>query len=340
MGGLVLLLTGFLSTAMGEELLRGKPLFMNSYREGRLFLAAGKGNKDLFLLNKREGTLSRIDPESGRSSVLLAHLRNPQNIAVGRDGNRILLDLGSSRTLLVAPLTVQGPPAAISVGLNPGQIIRGSDDQYYLVAEAVHILYTLDPVRYHPKEWVAVGEPFRRVAADEHRNLLVPLSRSGQVMEIHTAPFAPFRKYPIEGCHAPLRVVPLPEGGFVAGCRNAILRMGPQGDFHRLSLRNRPRHGLRDLLLSSDATHLLALFHHEKSIVILKIKGLGQNPSVRRVPYSPVRLFLFGNWPILFVVMNDPDHDKTWLFGYPLLSPSKNSTGPSVQITSLPRKKK
>ena len=339
MGGLVLLLSGFVSTAMGEELLRDKPLFMNSYREGRLVLAAGKGNKDLFLLNKREGTLSRIDPESGKSSVLLSHLPNPQDIAVGRDGNRILLDLGSSRTLLVSPLNVLGPPSAISVGLNPGQIIRGSDDQYYLVANAVHILYTLDPVRYHPMDWVAVGEPFGRVAADEHRNLWVPLSRTRQVMEIHTAPFAPFKRYPLEDCQAPLRVLPLPEGGFVAGCRNALLHIGPRGDFHRVTFQNQLRHGLRDLLLSPDANHLLALFHHEKSIVILRINGLEKIPSVR-LPYSPVRLFLFRNWPILFVVMNDPDHVKTWLFGYPLLSPSKTSIEPSVQITSLPRKKK
>jgi hypothetical protein len=312
---------------------------MNSFVQGRLDLAAGMDSKSLFLLEKRSGTVFRIDPRSGKSSVILSGLSSPQDVAVGRDGNRILVDLDSSRTLLVIPLNADGPPASVSVGLNPGQILRGSDDRYYLVARAVHILYALDPDRYHPLDWLAVGEAFKRVSPGRDNNLWLPLEKSGQVMEVRTSPFALVKKVNLEGCDHPIRVVPLPGKGFVAGCHRTIVLNDGGVVTHTLPVPQRVAHQLRDICLLPDGIHLLAIFHHEKMLFPYNIHDLSELPPYR-FPYTPVRLYLFRNWPILFVVMNDPGHDRTWLSGYPLLRPSRVPVFGSVQITSLPRNSK
>jgi len=186
---------------------------------------------------------------------------------------------------------------------------------------------------------MAVGDVFREVSPDRNNNLWLPLYRSGQVMEVRTSPFAPVKTYQVEDCDHPVRVIPLPDGSFLAGCRNAIVLMSPNEEIRRFSIPGKDRHGLRDMILFPDGTHLLAIFHNEKTIFILDSKDL-EILSRYRLPYDPVRLFSFRNWPILFVVMNDPGHERTWLSGFPLAGPSPVSgKAGSVPITSLPRKK-
>ena len=291
------------------------PVFSSSLPAGRVTLASGGGL--LFLLSEKAGTVSRIDPGTWTLSVRIAGLKNPRDLAVGRSGGRLLVDLESSRSLLLLPSTAAGPPLQRTVGLNPGQILGGSDNHYYLVARAVHLLYALDPDSYLPRNWIAVGDVFRRVAPDGGGHLWLPLFRSDGVMEVGTSPFAVLRTIDLDGCTGPVSVLPLPAGGFMAGCHDAIVRSNAQGAVRRVGLREGLRHGVRELLMFPGGRKALAIFRRSRMMVLFDLGSMNEI-SRYRLPYRPARLYIFPNWPILFVVMNDPDHEMTRLSGYRL----------------------
>ncbi len=311
------------------------PLFSRSFPEGRITLAAGAGR--LFLLSEKAGSLYRLDPRTGNLSLRISGLKNPRDMAVGRYGGRLLVDLESSRSLLILPAEEAGPPFERTVGLNPGQILGGADDRYYLTARAVHILYALDPDRYRPRDWIAVGDVFPRVALGMDGHLWIPLFRSDAVLEVGTAPFAVLRTVDLDGCSAPVRVAPLPGGGFLAGCEDAILWQDAAGQARRFVLRGSFRHGVRELILFPGGRLALVLFHRSRRLVLFDVHAM-KVISQLRLPYRPVRLYLFPNWPILFVVMNDPDHETTWLSGYPLTEIQGQSD--TIPVTYNSRKKK
>ncbi len=311
------------------------PLFSRSFPAGRTTLAAGAGR--LFLLSQKAGSLYRLDPRTGMPALRISGLKNPRDMAVGRYGGRLLVDLESSRSLLILPAEEAGPPFERTVGLNPGQILGGADDRYYIAARAVHILYALDPDRYSPRDWIAVGDVFPRVARGVDGHLWMPLFRSDAVLEVGTAPFAVLRTVDLDGCSSPVRVAPLPGGGFLAGCEDAILWQNPTGQTRRFVLRGPFRHGVRALKLLPGGRLALVLFHRSRRLVLFDVQAMKVTSQVR-LPYRPLRLYLFPNWPILFVVMNDPDHEMTWLSGYPLTE--FHGQLDTIPVTYNSRKKK
>jgi hypothetical protein len=186
-GLLLFALTVFLSPTEAECRPRtdsrlSPPLFTLSYPLGRLTLAAGGTPLRLYLLSKRSGSLDRIDPTRGQSFRRLSNLPSPEDLAVGTGGHRILISLDSSRRLLVLPVSA-GPPRALTVGLNPGQIARSSDGTLYLAARAVHIVYRLSPDRSRTTDWTAIGDVFRRMSPDTKGDLWLPLARGEQVAD-------------------------------------------------------------------------------------------------------------------------------------------------------------
>ncbi|MDA8028520.1 MAG: hypothetical protein M0Z25_06035 [Nitrospiraceae bacterium] len=311
------------------------PVFSRSFSEGRITLASGGGL--LFLLSEKAGTVSRVDPGTWTLAVRIAGLKNPRDLAVSRSGGRLLVDLESSRSLLVLPSTAAGPPLQRTVGLNPGQILAGSDNHYYLVARAVHLLYALDPDRYRPRDWIAVGDVFRRVTPDGVGHLWLPLFRSDGVMEVGTRPFAVLQTIDLDGCSGPVSVLPLPAGGFLAGCQDAIVSSNGQGAVRRVPLRGAVSHGVRELLLFPGGREALAIFHRSRTMVLFDVGSL-KEISRYRLPYRPARLYIFPNWPILFVVMNDQDHEMTRLSGYRL--PDFPGQSDTIPVTNNSGKKK
>lgn len=303
------------------------PLFSRSFDEGRLILAEGAGH--LFVLSKPDGTISRLSTKTWTLTPRLQGLNHPENMAVSRFGHRLLVDLDSSRSLLIGPTVSAGPPLLRTVGLNPGQIIGGPDDHFYLVARGVHILYELDRDRYEPTSWMAVGEAFGQASTGMDGHLWLPLNLTDSVMEIGTNPLAVIKTTDLDRCIDPVRVLPLPEGGFLAGCHDAIIREGLTGETLRFPLRGRFRRGVRDLVLFPGSEKVLALFHKSKNLIVFEASTLKEKMRIR-FPFRPVRLYIFPSWPILFVVMNDPDHDETWLFGYPLSIISQQPSGQSI----------
>ncbi len=311
------------------------PVFSRSLPESRVTLASGGGR--LFLLSQKAGSLFRLDPWTGTLFLRISGLENPRDLAVGRFGNRLLVDLDSSRSLLIFPATEAGPPLLRTVGLNPGQILGGADNRYYLVARAVHILYALDPDRYRPRDWIAVGDVFRRVTSGMDGHLWLPLFRSDEVMEVGTSPFVVLRKIDLDRCSGPVRVFPLSSGGFLAGCRDALVREDPSGQIRRFPLRGEFRHGVREMVLSPGGQTALILFHRSRTMILFDISAM-KGISRYHLPYRPRRLYIFPNWPILFVVMNDPDHEMTRLFGYRLTDFHGQSA--TVSVTYHKRKEK
>lgn len=318
---LVLLFLGDdVALALAEGRIGSLPLFMNVYPAGRIVLAAGPGKDALFLLSTQAGTVSRIDPFTGRGTVVLSGLSRPQDLAIGREGRRILVDLDASRTLLVALLKRAGPPLALSIGLNPGQILKGPDGRFYVTARAVHILYRLDPDRFATLDWLAVGDIFRRVSFGPKQTLWLPLFRSGQLMEVGLSPFESQKTLPIPECDHPVRVFPLPDGGFVAGCRNALVRVDGEGTLRRTRFSRSVRHPLRDMLLLPGGKRLLLIFKDDRTLRVIRTGNLSESFRLR-LPYRPVRLYTFSRWPILYAVLSDRVRGETWLSAYPLRRP-------------------
>ncbi len=311
------------------------PLFSRFFPEGRVVLAAGAGH--LFLLSQKEGTVYRFHPRTGELALRISGLKNPRDMAVGRYGGRLLLDLESSRSLLIFPAAEAGPPVSRTVGLNPGQILGGPNNRFYLAARAVHILYALDPDRYRPRDWIAIGDVFPRVTVGMDGHLWLPLFRSDAVLEVGTAPFSILRTLDLEGCSAPVRVLPLPSGGFLTGCEDAILRQDAAGKTKRFVLGKSFRHGVREMLLLPGGERALVLFHRSRRMVFFDVNAM-KTISQWRLPSHPLRLYLFPNWPILFVVMNDPDHELTRVSGYPLSD--FHGQLDTISVTYNSRKKK
>jgi len=320
--------------------LSSPPILSLSYPRGRLTLAAGGTPLRLYLLSKRSGSLDRIDPENGQSIRRLSSLPSPEDLAVGPGGERIMISLDSSRRLLVLPVSA-GPPLSLTVGLNPGQIAKSSNGTLYLAARAVHIVYRLSPDHSHTIDWMAVGDVFRQMSPDGKGDLWLPLSRGEQIVDLDAEHLRIRKSYDLESCRKPTRVLPLSGGGFVVGCRNALLSEDLSGeDVARVRLPSfRRGGGVRDMLGLPGGDRLMVSFRKRKILNIYHLPDLSMISSFR-THYLPVRLYFFDGWPIIFVVMDDPDHDKTWLFGYPLsafgsLFVTKPASGP---FTSSPRK--
>ena len=293
------------------------PLFSSSYPHGRLTLASGGEPPRLFVLSKRSGSLFRVDPKTGQGVLRLTGIPHPEDLNVGARGRRILISLDESRSLWILPVS-SGPPQSLTVGLNPGQIVRSADGQMYLAARAVHILYRLSPVSDRPDGWTAMGDIFPLIAPDSKGDLWLPLSRGEQVADLNPATLESRKVYDLDSCHAPSRVLPLASGGFVVGCRNALLVLDANGaETARLHLRGPLSHGVQDMVLLPGGDRLLVSFSKYRTLTLYSLPDLTVVSSFH-VSYLPVRLYYFQKWPTLFVVMDDPESDRTRLSAYPL----------------------
>lgn len=293
------------------------PLFVLSYPHGRLTLASGGDPSLLFVLSKPSGSLFRLNPENGQESLRLGGIPRPEDLAVDAGGRRVLVSLDSSRSLWVLPVS-SGPPVSMTVGLNPGQIIRTPTGDLYLAARAVHIIYHLNPVTDRPDGWSAMGDIFPLIASDGKGDLWLPLSRGEQVADLSPRTLETRKLFDIDSCREPSRVIPLPSGGFVVGCRNALLLEGPNGEeTARLRLRGPLSRGVQDMVLLPGDTRLLVSFRKCKTLNLYHLPDLSRISSFR-LPYLPVRLYYFEKWPTLFIVMDDPGNDRTRLSDYPL----------------------
>ncbi len=318
------------------------PLFSSTYLQGRLTLASGGNPPRLFVLSKRTGSLVQVDPKTGQGKLRLSGIPHPEDLNVGSQGQRILISLGSSRSLWVLPVAA-GPPLSLTVGLNPGQIVRNAHGQLYLTARAVHILYHLNPDSDHPDRWTAMGDIFPLISTDPKGDLWLPLTRGEQVADLDPKSLEHRRVFDLDSCREPSRVLPLPSGGFVVGCRNALLVAGANGEeTARLPLRGRLSRGVQDMVLLPGEDRLLVAFRKCKILNLYHLRDFSEISSFR-VSYLPVRLYYFEKWPTLFLVMDDPDKDRTWLLGYPLsafggpsLSPVRKSLSPANPTTLLP----
>ena len=293
------------------------PLFVLSYPHGRLTLASGGDPSLLFVLSKPSGSLFRLNPENGQESLRLGGIPRPEDLAVDAGGRKVLVSLDSSRSLWVLPVS-SGPPVSMTVGLNPGQIIRTSTGDLYLAARAVHIIYHLNPVTDRPDGWSAMGDIFPLIASDGKGDLWLPLSRGEQVADLSPRTLETRKLFDIDSCREPSRVIPLPSGGFVVGCRNALLLEGPNGEeTARLRLRGPLSRGVQDMVLLPGDTRLLVSFRKCKTLNLYHLPDLSRISSLR-LSYLPVRLYYFEKWPTLFIVMDDPGNDRTRLSDYPL----------------------
>ncbi|MGC8528603.1 MAG: YncE family protein [Leptospirillia bacterium] len=329
------------------------PLFSSSYPHGRLTLASGGDPPLLFVLSKPSGSLFRINPENGQESLRLIRIPQPEDLAVGAGGQRVLVSLDASRSLWVLPVS-SGPPVKMTVGLNPGQIVRTPTGDLYLVARAVHIIYHLNPVTDRPDGWTAMGDVFPQITPDAKGDLWLPLSRGEQVKDLSPRTLETRKIFDLDSCREPSRVRPLPSGGFVVGCRNALLLEGQNGEeLTRSRLRGRLSRGVQDMVLLPGGDRLLVSFRKCKTLNLYHLPDLSIISSFHS-SYLPVRLYYFKKWPTIFIVMDDPGNDRTRLFGYslstfgtPSLStqPVKKSPAPSptkllpraVPSTSSPR---
>ena len=313
MGGLLF----FSGPLLAEPADLPAPLFSTSYPHGRLTLASGGDPPLLFVLSKPSGSLFRINPQNGQESLRLSAIPQPEDLAVGAGGRRVLVSLDSSRSLWVLPVS-SGPPVRMTVGLNPGQIIRTPNGDLFLAARAVHILYHLNPMTDRPDGWTAMGDIFPRIASDGKGDLWLPLSRGEQVADLSPKTLEARKVFDIDSCREPSRVIPLSSGGFVVGCRNALLVEGANGEeIARLSLRGTLSRGVQDMVLLPGDNRLLVSFRKCKTLNLYHLPDLSRISSFR-LSYLPVRLYYFEKWPTLFIVMDDPGNDRTRPSDYPL----------------------
>ncbi|MCL5954100.1 MAG: hypothetical protein M1509_06285 [Nitrospirae bacterium] len=311
------------------------PLFVTSYPHGRLTLAGGGDRSLLFVLSKPSGSLFRINPQNGQESLRLKGIPHPEDLAVDTGGRRLLVSLDASRSLWVLPVS-SGPPVSMTVGLNPGQIIRTPTGDLYLAARAVHIIYHLNPVTDRPDGWSAMGDIFPLIASDGKGDLWLPLSRGEQVADLSPRTLEIRKIFDIDSCREPSRVIPLSSGGFVVGCRNALLVEGPNGEeTARLRLRGPLSRGVRDMALLPGGHRLLVSFQRCKTLNLYHLPDLSRISSFH-LSYLPVRLYYFEKWPTLFIVMDDLENDRTRLSAYPLSAFGVPSLSPQIVQKSPP----
>ena len=200
--------------------------FVREFPFQRVRLFVDELDRWVFLTLFHEGNVARLDLETGQTLGTTRNIPFPESIAYNPVRHSILVALGDSRSYLVSPIGEDGPPIMDKAGLNPVWVGGAPALGYYLLAGAVHLLYSLGEGNYQITNWIALGDKVREVSFDPARKkIYLPLFRQSRIRTVSVPEFREIGNVGVDRCHYPKFV--LSDGktdseGVLVLCRNGL----------------------------------------------------------------------------------------------------------------------
>ncbi len=272
----------------------------------------------VFLTMFRDGIVARLDLNTGKTlETISSSVSDPESVVYNPLAHSAFVALGDSRSFLVTPIREAGPPFLGNTGLNPSWVGGSPALGYYLLAGAVHILYSLDRNGYHTKDWIALGDKVDEITFDpERKKIYFPLFRKGQVKTVSVPEFRMVSDVDIDLCHHPKTV--LSDGtpnssNVLVLCRNGLFGGNALSGGFKVLKKFGERPGMMARIARSKMIAISFPDAHE-------IRILDQN-GYRVVKEFPTRgrpVFLFSTQMknSLLVVSDRPELRKTQLVSY------------------------
>ncbi|MHB1604829.1 MAG: YncE family protein [Leptospirales bacterium] len=291
--------------------------FVRHFPFQRVRLSSDGLNQWLFLTLFHDNQVVRLDLKTGKTLETIQHVPLPESIIYNPVGQSVLVALGDSRAYMVSPVGKDGPPLLDQAGLNPIWVGGAPALGYYLLAGAVHILYSLDPENYHATDWIALGDKVHEVTLDPARKkIYFPLYRKRALTTVSIPEFRRIATVDLDSCLHPKIV--LPDGG--AGlervlilCRNGLFEGDSiSGGFKKIiRFREYPgtmaRIGQSNLIaISFPDAHEVRIFDQKQNRIVKVFPSRGR----------PVFLSSFRDRNDLLLISNRPASRLTQLTLY------------------------
>lgn len=291
--------------------------FVRDFPFQRVRIFVDELDRWVFLSLFHDNQVIRLDLATGKTLETIYHVPLPESITYNPVGQSALVALGDSRSYMVSPVRQDGPPGLKQTGLNPVWVGGAPALGYYLLAGAVHILYSLDPKGYQVTDWIALGDKVHEVTLDPARKkIYFPLFRKDRLTTVSIPEFRSVASVDLDRCHHPK--ITLPDGGpglerVLVLCRNGLFGGDAiSGGFERIKWfgmhpGTMARIGQSNLVaISFPDAHEISIFDRNRNRIVKTFPSRGR----------PVFMASFRQKNDLLVISNRPARRLTQLFLY------------------------
>ncbi|MHB1285704.1 MAG: hypothetical protein ACYCYP_03935 [Leptospirales bacterium] len=295
----------------------------------------------VFLTMFQDGIVARLDLNTGTTLGTTSSVPYPESVVYNPLSHSAFVALGDSRSYLVTPIGEAGPPVLGNTGLNPSWVAGSPALGYYLLAGAVHILYSLDRNGYQTNDWIALGDKVGEVTFDPQRKkIYFPLFRKHHIKTLSVPEFRMISDVDIDLCHHPKSV--LSDGKpnsskILILCRNGLFGGDSLSGGFKILKRFGERPGM---MVRIARTAMIAISFPDAH----EIRVLDQNGDrvIKEFPTRGRPVFLFSPQMKnnLLVVSDRPEVRKTQLVLYKFdgsaLISNRLPSGKSLKSVSVP----